>query len=384
MKEKNQRIKIVFVISKILCGGTEKALFDLVTLMDKERFDISVFVQQGGGVWEQKFIDAGIRLVFDHSCQKPSHGNPRIKAQNWIKRRKIASALERDGEGLIDLCFPDGVDIVVSYGVEWRVLTGFAKGAKTVKYIHMDVATNDDYQHVIRRQMPVMDRFDRIICVSSLAADSFKKFTGISENVRGLFPPLDSNHVHDLAETQVELPQDVPLICAVGRLAPEKGFDRLIRIHKNLLDKGYKHRLVIVGEGQERERIESIIHETQTNDTVLLAGYQSNPYPYMKNSSLLVSSSYTEGLSLVAIEALVLGIPVISAVPSIGEIIGDELCGLITENDDASLEAGIEKVLSDEAFYQQLREGAQRRSTFFDGKRMVSDVEKLFEDLLKE
>lgn len=384
MKPKDQRIKIVFVICKILCGGTEKALFDLVTLMDKERFDISVFVQQGGGVWEQKFTDAGIRLVFDHSCQKLSHGNPLIKIQNWIKRRKLASALEHDGEGLIDLCFPDGVDIVVSYGVEWRVWTGFAKGAKTVKYIHMDVATNEDYQHVIRRQMPMMDHFDRIICVSSLAADSFKKFTGISKNVRGIFPPFDSDHVREMAETPVDLPRDVPLICAVGRLAPEKGFDRLIRIHKNLLDKGYKHRLVIVGEGRERERIESVIHETETQATVILAGYQSNPYPYVKKSNFLVSSSYTEGLSLVAIESLVLGIPVISAVPSIGEILGDELCGLVTENDDASLEAGIEKVLSNEAFYQQLREGAQRRSAFFDGRRMVQEVENVFFDLVRE
>ena len=383
MNAKKRRIKIVFVIHKLRCGGTEKALFDLVTLMDKERFDISVFAQHGGGIWEQKFSDAGIPVVFDHSCQKPSHGNPLIKAQNWWKRRKVREASERNGEGLLDLCFPDGVDIVVSYGVEWRDLTGFAKGAKTVKVVHMDVATNADYRKVIMRQMPVMDQFDRIICVSGLAAESFKKFTGITESVCGLFPPLDSDYVKKMAEEQIALPQDVPVICAVGRLAPEKGFDRLIRIHKNLLSKGYAHRLVIVGEGEERERLEAIVEDTATQGSTTLAGYQSNPYPYVKNSSLLVSSSYTEGLSLVAIEALVLGIPVVSAVPSIGEILGDELCGLVTENDDASLEAGIEKVLSDDAFYQQLEQGAQRRSAFFDGKRMVSDVEKLFIELVE-
>lgn len=384
MNAKRQRIKIVFVIHKLRCGGTEKALFDLVTLMDKDRFDISVFVQHSGGVWEQKFRDAGIPVVFDHSCQKPSHGNPLIKAQNYWKRRKIRASLERNGEGLLDLCFPDGVDIVVSYGVEWRDLTGFAKGAKTVKFIHMDVATNEDYKQVIMRQMPVMDRFDRIVCVSGLAAESFKEFTGITKNVNGLFPPLDSNHVRKMAEEQIVLPQDAPIICAVGRLAPEKGFDRLIRIHKNLLNKGYDHKLVIVGEGDERERLEAIMEDTATRGSTILAGYQSNPYPYIKNSSFLVSSSYTEGLSLVAIEALVLGIPVVSAVPSIGEILGDELCGLVTEYDDASLESGIEKVLSDEKFYQELKNGAQRRSAFFDGRRMVSEVEKLFEDLLKE
>lgn len=381
---KDQRMKIVFVIHKLRCGGTEKALFDLVTLMDKEKFDITVFAQQDGGIWEQKFMDAGIRVIHDYSCQKPSHGNPLIRTQNWIKRKKVAQSLANDGEGLMDLCFPDGVDIVVSYGVEWRDLTGFAKGAKTVKVIHMDVKTNSDYQKVISRQMSVMNRFDRIICVSSQVKSSFEKMTGMTANVCTLLNPLNSEHVHALAKETIDFSQNVPVICSVGRLAPEKGFDRLIHIHRNLLNKGYVHKLVIVGDGEERENLEDIISQTATQNSAMLVGYQKNPYTYMKNSMFLVCSSYTEGLPVIAMECLSLGIPIISAVPSIGEAFGDELCGLITANDDASLEAGIEKVLADEMFYQQLREGAKRRSVFFDGNRMVREVEKVFEDLVKE
>lgn len=383
MKQKNSRIKIVFVIHKLLCGGTEQALFDLIALMDRDRFDVAVFVQQGGYIWEKKFMEAGIRVVFDHSCQMPAYGNPIIKIQNWIKRRKISSMLEKDGDGLIDLCFPNGVDIVVSYGVEWRSLTGFARGAKTVKYIHGDVDTNKHLRNVVFRQLPVIKNFDRIVCVSNQARESFERMTGIIENVCTLLNPLNSDYVRTLAEETIDFPQDAPVICAVGRLSPEKGFDRLIQIHRNLLNKGYGHKLMIVGEGHERSKLEQIIAQTDTQDSVILAGYQINPYPYMKNSSFLVCSSYTEGLPVIAMEGLSLGIPIISAVPSIGEILGDELCGLVTENDDASLEAGIEKVLSDEAFYQQLREGARRRSAFFDGKRMVRDVEKMFIELLE-
>ena len=59
-----------------------------------------------------------------------------------------------------------------------------------------------------------------------------------------------------------------------------------------------------------------------------------------------------------------------------------ETCGLITENDNASLEAGIRKMLTDEEFYRQAKAGAEKRSAFFDGKRMVKEVEDMFLDLV--
>lgn len=98
----------------------------------------------------------------------------------------------------------------------------------------------------------------------------------------------------------------------------------------------------------------------------------------------MVCPSYTEGLPVISMEALCLGIPIVSAVPSIGEIFGDEVCGLITENDNNSLEAGIRRMLTDDAFYQMPKAGAKNRSAFFDGKRMVKEVEELFLDLMKE
>ena len=195
---------------------------------------------------------------------------------------------------------------------------------------------------------------------------------------------MNSDNIKRLALEAVNLAFDLPIVCAVGRLSPEKGFDRLVRIHKNLLDKGIVHRLVIVGDGPEQEKIEETIRQTGTQDSVILAGYQSNPYPYMKQSTFLVSSSYTEGLPVISMEALCLGVPIVSAVPSIGEVFGDECCGIVTENDDASLEAGIEKMLTDPAFYEKARQGAQRRSAYFDGKKMVKEVENIFLSLLNE
>ena len=378
-----EKIKVVFVHYKLVCGGAEQALFDLINLMDKETFDVTVFAQCPGGAWDQKFIDAGINVIYDYSCRKPTL-NPITKAGNVVKKLRTDAAYKRDGEGLLDVILEDGADIVVSYSAWYYDQIAFKQNAKSVKYIHGDPGTNEVYRLEAMTKRDLLSRFDRIVCVSGAAWNSFREISGLTEGVELHYNPIDSGNVRKLAENKVDLPTDVPLMCAVGRLSEEKGFERLIYLHRSLLDKGIAHKLVIVGDGPDRERVERAVRATQTQDSVILAGYQSNPYPYMKQSKFLVSSSYTEGLPVIAMEALCLGIPMVAAVPSVGEVFGDEVCGLITGNDNASLEEVIRKMLTDEEFYARAKAGAEKRSAFFDGKRMVKEIEDMFLQLMNE
>jgi len=378
-----KKIKVVFVHYKLVCGGAEQALFDLIQLLDKEKFDITLFVQCPGGEWDQRFLDAGIRVIYDYSCRKPTW-NPVRKAGNVVKKLKTAAAYRQEGEGLLDVILEEPADIVVSYSAWCHDRICFTRNARTVKYIHGDPGTNAVYQDEARNKQEVLRRYDRIVCVSQAAWNSFREISGIEDGVQMHYNPIDSSTVRSKAEQTVDLPQDVPLVCAVGRLSAEKGFERLIVIHKRLLEEGLAHRLVIVGDGPDRDFLRRLVNATETQDSVILAGYQSNPYPYMKQCRFLVSSSFTEGLPVISMEALCLGIPIVSAVPSIGEVFGEEMCGIITENDNRSLEAGIRRMLTDEQFYAQAKEGAVRRSSFFDGKRMVREIEKMLLRLAEE
>lgn len=377
------KIKVVFIQDQLVCGGAEQALFDLTRLMDKERFDVTVLAQKPGGTWDRKFLDAGIRVIYDYSCRK-STWNPITKFQNMVKKIRTSNAYRHNGEGLLDVICPEGVDIIVSYSMWDDILAGFGKRAKSVKYLHGNMGTNQAFRDLILRNRELLTRYDRIVCVSQMAKESFVEITGLSQNVQVHFNPIDSAQVHRLAKMPVDLPQDLPLVCAVGRLAAEKGFERLVYIHKRLLDQGIAHRLLLVGDGIDRGFVERVIAMTGTEDSVILAGYQANPYPYMKRCKFLVNSSFTEGLPVIAMEALCLGTPIVSAVPSVGEVFGEEPCGLITENDTPSLEAGIRRMLTDAAFYDQCKAAAQRRSAYFDGKRMVREVEDMFLELVQE
>ncbi|MEO2261823.1 glycosyltransferase [Dorea sp. YH-dor228] len=376
-------IKILFIHSQLVCGGAEQALFDLVTQMDKTKYKITVLVQFEGGVWEQRFRDAGIDIHSPWSFQKQSQ-NPFVKLHNLYKRIRVKKAMDHNGEDLLTICLNENFDIIVSYGLWFMQQMCFAGEAKTVKFIHGDMETDPKFCKNIMETLPLIQRFDRIICVSERARKSFCEITGITNNVSVHFNPLNSNNIRIRSYDKVLLPNDLPLICAVGRLVEEKGFARLICIHKRLVEDGVSHRLIIVGDGREKERLTSLIQEIHAEDSVIMVGYQRNPYPYIAHSKFLICSSYTEGMGIVAMEALLLGIPVVSSAPSVGELFGEEFCGIITGRDDQSLEEGIRCMLENPAIYEKAKLGAERRGSFFDGQRMTREIEEEFFKLMAE
>ena len=378
-----ERIHILFVQHKLVCGGAEQALFDLIGLLDKTRFEAKIFVQNPGGEWEQKFRDAGIELIYDYSCRQPTL-NPIKKLSNFSKKIRTQKAYAGGGGGLLDVCLPNWADIVVSYNVWYHEEMVFARNAKTVKYVHGDPGTNPDYRNEAENHRELLSRFDRIVCVSNSAWNAFRRLSGLEQGVELHYNPMNSENVCRLAEIEANLPDsDLPYICAVGRLSAEKAFERLIVIHKRLLERGIAHRLVIVGDGPDGDFLRRLIRAMGLEDTVIMAGYQPNPYPYMKHSRFLVSSSYTEGLPVIAMEALCLGVPMVTPIDSVGEVFGGETCGLITENTNPALEDAIARMLTDEVFYRQTVQGAKNRSAYFDGTRMIQEVEAMFEELAK-
>lgn len=377
-----KKVNIVFVHHKLVCGGAEQALFDLVNLLDRNKFQITVFTQHPGGDWDEKFINSGIDVIYDYSCRKNTW-NPLTKAQNIVKKIQTEAAYRKEGKGLLDVILPQKPDIVVSYNVWENEELVFVPGAKTVKYIHGDPGTNPDYRDEAVNRRDVLARFDRVVCVSAAAEAAFRELSGLSETVRQYYNPMKSETVNQLSQKTVDFPEDVPVICAVGRLSAEKALERLLVIHWDLKQEGIRHKLMIVGDGVDREYLNRLARAMDIEDSVIFAGYQSNPYPFMKKSRFLVNTSYTEGLPVISMEALCLGVPIVAPIPSITEIFGGENCGLIVENTNAALKAGIRKMLTEEDFYQQAKAGAEKRSAFFDGKRMVKEVEEMFLSLLE-
>jgi glycosyltransferase involved in cell wall biosynthesis len=127
-----------------------------------------------------------------------------------------------------------------------------------------------------------------------------------------------------------------PIVLGVGRLVPQKNFPLLIEAFASV-DRSADARLVILGEGPERPRLEAEIRRYGLDDRVSLPGFVQNPYACMSRARVLVLSSDYEGLPTVLIESLALGTPVIATDCESGprEILRDGALGALVPVGDA-------------------------------------------------
>ncbi len=174
-------------------------------------------------------------------------------------------------------------------------------------------------------------RFKWNTAVTDAAGEELASLGVPRSTIRTVPNGIDFARIEELAAEDLPGPgDDLPLVVAAGRLAPEKGYEVLIEAHR-LARNRVSHRLMIFGQGPERERLEALIRELGLEDTALLAGYVPNHYPWIRRASLLCLSSYHEGMPLVLIEALSLGTPVVATRCSEG------VAGLLREGELGAL-----------------------------------------------
>ena len=157
---------------------------------------------------------------------------------------------------------------------------------------------------------------DAIVAVSRGTADDVVQTTGVPPQlVRAIYNPVIFPEMQELAKADPQHPYFGPgqpgVILGMGRLQPEKDFPTLIRAFA-LLRKEHDLRLLILGEGEERSRLEQLVEELGLTANVSLPGFVKNPFACLARSSLFVLSSGWEALPTVLIEALALGVPVVS------------------------------------------------------------------------
>jgi glycosyltransferase involved in cell wall biosynthesis len=157
---------------------------------------------------------------------------------------------------------------------------------------------------------------DAVVVVSHGVAEDLITMTGLPvEKVKVIYNPVITPELFARAEEPLDhpwfRPGEPPVILGVGRLTKQKDFPTLIRAFA-LVRKECRARLMILGEGEDRPKIEALVRELGLEEDVALPGFVDNPYKYMKRAAVFVLSSQWEGLPTVLIEALALGTPVIS------------------------------------------------------------------------
>ena len=151
-------------------------------------------------------------------------------------------------------------------------------------------------------------------------------------------------------------------IVAVGRLDTNKNHEMMIRAFSALKDKYAEYTLTIYGEGELRPYLESLIGELGVTERVFLPGMIPDVAVKIEKAALFLLTSYSEGVSNALIEALAIGLPVVSTdVPSGGteELMRDGENGLIIPpGDQRALEQAMDRLLGDPAYADRLGRAA--------------------------
>ena len=367
--------KILFLIHDLGHGGAEKVLVNLVNHLDPEKFDISVTALFGGGVNEQ-FLMPHIRYraVFPKAFPGNSH----------VMKLFSPAQLHR-------LCVRDRYDIEVSYleGPSARIVSGCTDpSTKLVSWIH-STCTSEKASAASFRSMAEARRcygaFHRVVCVSKGVKDHFLHFFPAVRDTVVLYNTVESDKILTLSvEAAPELGDAaaaIKLVC-VGKLSKNKGTDILLRIHHRLRQAGYPVHLYLLGVGPLEQELGDYARENNLENSVTFLGYQTNPYKYVAKCDLFVCASHAEGFSTATTEALIVGTPVCTVeVSGMKEMLGDNEYGLITENDEEALYAGIKKLLETPGLLAHYRAQAALRGEKFSTAETVRAVEEMLLNL---
>ena len=236
---------------------------------------------------------------------------------------------------------------------------------------------------------------DGIHAVSKNVALSFlNQVTGTTAVERKIFPiynPFDTARILSLAKLStahewLELGkffgESPKVVVAAGHLSSKKNFELLVKAFPRVLQ-SVDAKLIILGEGKERESLEYLIQELQIGHAVSMPGWVENPYSYMAKAHLFVMSSCTEGFGRVLVEALICGCPIVSTDCPSGprEVLENGQWGrLVPIDNEVALANAIIESLNEDVNYSALR----KRGMSFDTGSLIRCYEAIILDTVNK
>ena len=370
-------INVLFLIPTLDRGGAENVLVDLVNHMDQSRFHITVQTLFDRNSQKDRLWD-GIR--YKSFLYRQFHGNSRLMAR--IPARLLYRLIVRER-----------YDVVVSYleGPTTHIIAGCPyPETKKVAWFHSALDTGRRFSAgfaSIKAALQVYKALDKIVFVAKTVKKIIEETAGTAfPNSVVMYNTINTEEIRSRSRESLEEPifsENEISILSTGKITPVKGYDRLARVQKKLIDAGYKTHIYILGAGKDREEIEKYTAENAIADSFTFLGFQENPYKYVAKADLFVCSSRREGFSTAVSEALVLGVPVVSTNCSGAyELLGENNeYGIVTENNEDALYQGIRRLLDDPSLLRYYREKAGSRGAEFTTKTTVKAVEDMLEHL---
>ncbi len=192
---------------------------------------------------------------------------------------------------------------------------------------------------------------------------------------------------HTAPQSGPSLPSPALKVGLVGRLAPEKGVDLFLRAAAMILSQAPLTQFLVVGDGPDRQKLQSLIDELRIKNNASLLGRRDNMPAFYASLDLMVSSSRQEGLPMALLEGMASGLPLIATnVGAVSSLVENGRTGiLVPPNDVPTLSEAIAKLLREPATRNSYGAAARERiEKEFSAERMAQDYLHFYEEALKQ
>lgn len=387
--------RILFVINTLGQAGAETALLSLLQTLAREkgeaRYEISLYVLTGQGEMASR-LPADVRLL---NKKYREESVLTAKGRKYLKKTVLKAMFTRgtvvklfpylvkntctmlgkkrllpdkllwrvlsDG-GMV---LPEEYDLVVSYleGGAAYFVADHVKAAKKAAFIHVDYE-KAGYTRALDKDCYLA--FDKIFTVSDEVREAFlKAYPELPDKTEVFHNILNKEEIVRRAEEGEGFTDGFTgmRLLSVGRLTAQKAFEVSVDAMKRLKDAGKNVRWYVLGEGDQRKKLQEQIDVLGLTEDFILYGAVNNPYPFMKQADIYVHASRFEGKSIAIQEAQILGKPmVVSDCSGNREQVCHGKDGLMCGLTPDSLAENIMLLLEDEALRGKLGAAAAKKN----------------------
>lgn len=367
------RLRLLAVISALEGGGAERQMLLLLRHLDRERFDttLCLFAREGPFLDE---VPSGVAVV--DLGRETRRDTPAVVARF---ARLVRST--RPDAILSKLVFTN--EVAAAGNLLSLTGTPFVVVEEAVQSIELATLSRPALRSAALRW--AYRRANTVVAPSPGVADDLRDEVGVRARALEVIPNMiELDSIERAGAERPDHPfsgSDLPLVVTMGRLVPEKGQADLLSAVA-LLGQRRPCNLLVLGDGEDRARLEAASAELGIADRVAFAGFLPNPFGVVAQADVFVSPSHSESFGNALIEAMALGVPVVSTrVPHGPEwIITDGSTGIFAEpRDPADLARKVERVLEDPALRTALATQGREAARAYDAGRVVGRYEDLLE-----
>lgn len=333
--------KLLFITWSVSYGyGTEKSLADVLNRFDNTKYDISIlplFKYSNNSIFNNNI--KLLEPIIDYTDKNLDEVKALKNYYNLLSNPSLFNKWLRKKYDCIIACNHNAPSYFASYIVGGKKIVWIRGDMSELDYTVLDKTTNE-YKMVKQEhemQANVLKVFDKIVVISEVTKNTLKNLFGITKNVVKISNSVDGEKIKFLSEKTVEIPEKT-LFTTLGRLDYNKNQILLLKAVREVKKYYDDFIIYILGDGDERLKLERYINDNKLNKNVRILGFVENPYPYIKNSVATILTSLSEGFSLALVESVMLNTPIISTDVGVArELIEKYNCGTIIDYNEKEL-----------------------------------------------